>query len=531
MHRPPKHPPLLSALLYHLCSLRALVALVALWLLLRGPLPEWMPRLQEQLQSHLFRLGLHLSELPAPQTPITVIHVPDIEYERWLVDLPGAASLDQILAMGGEDTVYGLVLERPLVLIQPAAESLLHEIQLGRRARDPLARDVTELLARRESLVAALKSSRLVLGLTDQSSHLFQPIPVQESFSHYPQFLRSWLWPWPDAPAATVVSPGFQYYPVDSTIRQQQRLALLDERRALPTFPLKFWAVASRLSQGRPADELLWRRDTGFSLGVAHIATSTSAEIAPLYGPISGIRASMRQITLGAALGQEKLSGWVLLGRDSSPVLEQTAQLIASLGDRAYMVEPPWWSAVHKSLLLALALYLLIGAPRLPMPWVFGTSLAWLCAIVGVQLVGQVWRHVWLPVGDLLGFGGFGLASMLLWRWQNRAWLAVHDRADRASLALAELDLARGELRSALQRLQHCRTSEALLDCLRRIADAGELAGDYENALAALQMSRRRRWRQAEVITRIKTLRSYLLYQRQKAQEGEPALPVADPVG
>jgi len=406
--------PHLTTLHHHLCNLRVLVVIVALWMLLRAPLPTWVHLAQEQLQAYLFHLGLHLSDLPEPQTSITVIHVPDLEYEQWLVDLPGAASLDQILAAGDENTIFGLVLERPLVLIQPAAESLLQEIQQGRRTRDLLYQEASALLARRESLVTALKSPRLVLGLTNQSSHLFQRIPIQESFARYPLFLRNWLWPWPDAPSARVVSPGFQYFPIDSAARQQQRLALLEERNLVPMFALQFWAVASHLPFARETGAgsgLVWRRDTGFMVGVAQVATSTRADIVPVYGALSGIRASMRQITLGAALAGGNVSGRVLMGRDSSPVLEQSAQLIASLGDRAFMVEPPWWSAVHKGLLCALALFLVL-MHRLPLRWILGSSLGWLVGLVGLQLLGQVFDKVWLPVGDLLLFGGFGLLVM-----------------------------------------------------------------------------------------------------------------------
>lgn len=511
----------LSAFLFQLCSLRALVAFLSVWLLLRAPLPAWVHLLQEQVQARVFRLGLHLSDLPEPQSSITVIHVPDIEYERWLLDLPGAASLEQLLATGGEETVFGLVLERPLALLQPTSESLLQEIQQGRRTRDHLFQEAVALLARRESLVSTLKSPRLVLGLTDQGSHLFQRIPVQESFARYPLFLRNWLWPWPDPSAATVVSPGFQYFPIDSVARQQQRLALLEEHSVVPMFPLQFWAVASQTPAARAGADLHWRRDTGFMLGVAQVATSTRADIVPVYGALSGIRASMRQITLGAALAGDGISGWVLLGRDSSPVLEQVAQLIASLGDRAFMVEPPWWSALHKGLLCGLAVFLLL-LHLMPLRWVLGISLVWLGGLTAVQLLGQVFGNLWLPVGDLLLLGGAGLVLMLVWRWQQQVLTGIHERADRACLALAEGFLAAGHLDLALRELEPCRTSDAILECLCRIADRHETAGAYAEALAVLQQLKRRKGRYKEVPERIKRLRACLLYQEQAHRAPAP---------
>lgn|GEM_PF-3407096 len=521
----------LIALFHHLCSLRTLVAILSIWMLLRAPFPGWVHHAQEQLQAYVFNLGLHLSELPEPQTSITVIHVPDIEYERWLVDLPGASSLEKIIAAGGDNTVFGLVLERPLVLIQPAAETLLREVQQSRRTRDPLYHEVSTLLTRRESLVSALKSSRLVLGLTDQSSHLYQRVPIQESFAHYPQFLRNWLWPWPDPPEATVISPGFEYFPIDRASHQQQRLALLEGRSIIPMFPLQFWATASQSpigSESARGANLHWRRDTGFMLGVAQVATSTRADIVPVYGAMSGIRASMRQITLGAALSSGKVSGWVLLGRDSSPVLEQSAQLIASLGDRAFMVEPPWWSALHKGLLCLLTLFLLF-IYRMSLPGILLVSAGWLCGLVGLQLAGQVLANLWLPVGDLLMFGGFGLLVMALWSWQRRVSLAIQARADHASLALADAYLVAGQLDLALNHVARCRNTKAALERFYRIADVHETAGAYADALAVLLQLKRRKRRYKDVPERVKRLRACLLYQEQKPLQSEETSTITSP--
>ena len=510
----------LTAVFLKVCNLRTLVALAAVWVLARGPLPEVFEDAQEKLQAHLFRLGLHLSDLPLPQTHITVIHVPDIEYERWLVDLPGAASLDQIIKAGGPETVFGLVLEQPLVLIQPAAESMLEEIQQGRRTRDHLFREATALLERRESLVAALKSPQLVLGLTDQSSHFYRRIPVRESFTEYPQPLRDWLWPWPDPLAAKVVSPGLQYFPLDSAARQEKRLALVEGGKVIPMFPLQYWAVASRLSSGPEVGESLhWQRDSGFMLGIALIPTSSSADIVPLYGSMSGIRASMRQITLGAALAGGELSGWVLLGRDSSATLERAGQVIASLGDRAFLHEPAWWSAIHKVLLLVLAVFLVGVVPWLEMRWVSGVSLTGLATVATLQVLGQVVMDWWLPGGDIILFGGLGLLVMLLWRWQHLAWTFVEQRADQAQLALAESCIATGQLDIAWDHTRHCRSTAATLDCLSRIAECHEINGDYVQALAVLQDLRRRKRRYGEVSQRIKRLRACLAYKEQTHRE------------
>lgn len=517
--------PRLTQFIFHLFSLRTLVLVVAVWMLARGPLPASVLQWREQVQHHLFRLGLHLSELPLPQTHITVIHVPDIEYERWLVDLPGAGTLEQLFAKTDQDTLIGLILEQPLVLVRPHAEDLLQEIQQQRRQRDPLYAETQTLLARRDGLVASLTSPKLVLGLTDQSSHFYRRIPVQEGFSEYPQPLRDWLWPWPKPSPTPVVSPVLQYFPIDSAPSQQRRLASLEGDKVIPMFPLQFWAASQgyRLPAAGP-QALHWRRDRGFALGVEHIPTSVGAEVVPLYGAFSGIRASMRQITLGAALAGGDLSGWILLGRDSSPTLEQSAQVIASLGDRAFLFEPAWWVLVQKTLLAGAALCLLILLPLLSLRRALVLAVTGLVGLGVGQIVGQTLFGLWLPVGDAWLFSVAGLMVMLLWRWQRAVWRRQQERADSACHALADAEMGAGHLAEAWRYLRECRATPQTLERLYRIAELYELRGDFAQALAVLGDLRRRRFRYRDVAQRIKRLRACIVYQRDHVQDGPPVV-------
>jgi hypothetical protein len=514
----------LTQFIVHVFSLRTLVLLVAVWMLARGPLPNLILQWREQVQVHLFRLGLHLSDLPLPQTHITVIHVPDIEYERWLVDLPGAGTLEQLFAKTDQGTLIGLILEQPLVLVQPHAEGLLQEIQQGRRQRDHLYPEVATLLARRESLVNSLTSSKLVLGLTDQSSHFYRRIPVQESFQEYPQPLRDWLWPWPKPSPTPVVSPVLPYFPIDSAPSQERRLASLEGDKVIPMFPLQFWAASQgyRLPSTGP-QALHWQRDRGFALGVEHIPTSVGAEIVPLYGAFSGIRASMRQITLGAALAGGELSGWILLGRDSSPTLEQSAQVIASLGDRAFLFEPAWWVLVQKTLLAGAAVCLIIVLPMLSLRRGLVLAVIGLVGLGVAQIAGQTLGGFWLPVGEPLLFSASGLVVMLLWRWQRAAWRRQQERADSACQALADAAVDAGHLADAWRYLRSCRASASTLERLYHIAELYELRGDFTQALAVLRDLRRRRFRYRDVSQRIKRLRACIVYQRDHVHDGSPA--------
>ena len=57
------------------------------------PLPSWLQSFNEQVDRLLLSAAIDFVDLPSPQTPITVIHVPDVEYEAWLSDIAGADAL------------------------------------------------------------------------------------------------------------------------------------------------------------------------------------------------------------------------------------------------------------------------------------------------------------------------------------------------------------------------------------------------------------------------------------------------------
>jgi hypothetical protein len=520
----------LTQIFLSLFSLRTLVLLSVVWLLARGPMLQIALDARDKVQTYLFRLALHLSDLPLPRTQITVIHVPDIEYERWLVDLAGAGSLEQLLGNMDDDALVGLVLEQPLVMVQPVAESMLQEIQQGRRTRDPLYEDVNNVLARREGLTQLLTSKRLVLGLMDQSSHFYRRIPVQESFLQYPQLVRDWLWPWPEPVPTPVVSPLLQYFPIDSAPRQARRLASLEDDKVIPMFPLQFWAASENLHSPENMTKVLnWRRDRGFNLGAEQIRTSVTAEIVPVYGAYSGIRTSMRQITLGAALAGNTLSGWILLGRDGSATLEQSAQVIASLGDRAFLYEPAWWSLAQKALLTSLAIYLMALLPMLALRWVIGVTSVVLAGLASTQVVGQIFAGFWLPVGDLLLFSAGGCIAMLIWRWQRQQWHRLVERADQSALTLASRAVEEVRLQDALGDLRNCRTTPTTLELFYNIAERYEEQGEREESLAVLRELRRRRFRYRDVGARIKRLRASILYRQTKSAEEDADTLVSEP--
>lgn len=505
----------LTQLIFFIFSLRTAMLLVAVWLLVSDRLPAAFLHAQDQIQTHIFRLGLAMSELPTPKTQLTVIHVPDEEYDHWLVDLSGSVQLEQLFDKKDESAILGLVLERPLTLAQPAAEELLGEIQRGRKARDVHYTDVQDLLARREKLLTALTAPSTVLGLMDQSSHE-HGIVVEDGFTRYPQALRDWLWPWPAPLPETVISPELQYFPIDSAPSPSRRLASLEDDQVVPMFPLQFWAASQHLPppESGPEQVLSWRRGRGFAFGIEEIATSVKAEITPLYGAFSGIRASMRQVALSAVLGGEKLTGWILVGRDSSPVLEQSAQMIASLGDGAFLVEPVWWPVVQKALMVGAAVFLVLLVPLWSLKWGIGISATALLALAGGQLVGQSLFGYWLPCGDVWLFIAVGLPVMLLWRLKKKLWLNLFERADAASRALASIALAEGRLEDTWRHLRPCRSTPETLDALYQLGQRYELIGDFANALRVFKHLRRRRWRYRDVSVQIKRLRACLSYQQ-----------------
>lgn len=517
----------ITAVLIKTCNLRMLVVVAAAWIMVGGALPQWVVRVTEQVNQSFFRVGLYFSELPSPHTPITVVHVSDLEYDRWLVDMPGASRLLELLNLvqggvteSGEQgvSVLGLVLERPIELIQPEAESLLAEVQQGRTTKQHLYEEVNAVLARRDDLLEKLTSKQVVLGVENLLPSRYRAISVRsDQMKGYPELVLEWLWPTSSLAVTTAATHVLDYFPIlsDSRSSQAQFLALKDQNNYAPTFWSQFiLASEASLLDSSTEPSISWQRDEGFTFGERLIRASANGAFIPIYGELSGIPAPLRQITLGAALTKNDISGWILIGRDSSGELSQVAQVLASLGDDAVLLEPLWWSPIHKMLFVVLVLFLLLIVPLASSRLVFWGVISISVALVILQIGGHVARGYWLPSGELLIFVLAGYCALFIWRQQQCYHKCLWRRADVVSLQLANHFFESGVLDEAFNVTKACRTSEQVLEVLYKIGLKHEELFDLSQAFAVFKEIRRRKLRYLDVNHKLMIFKSRALLGR-----------------
>lgn len=509
----------LSAIFINSCNLRSAVLLLALWLALTPQPPKWLAETAGHLNRAVFRAALYVSDLPVPRSFTTVVHVSDIEYERWLSDLAGASGLQRLLqaieqnADGGKPVV-GLVLEHPLALIQTEAESILARVHEDRASSAALYEQTDELLRRRTFLFEQLQSPQVVLGVLGRVPGPPQPLLADlGQIAELPQWLQPWLQRTPPWMNALSGSPALQYFPVPLNDSAKEYLILQHDDQYLPTFWAQFLAATQRQSleaamlEPRVGPPMVWHRDSALAFSNASINLGTDAGFVPIYGEMSGIRASLRQVSLEAALAGGEFGDWVLIGRDGDERLDRVAQVLASLGDRAMLAEPWWWLAVQKALLLASAILLVLVVPRVS----YRSGLALVVLLVGgaavTQASGQAAAALWLPGGTLVCFALVALA--LLWLWRGQAALAQSRvaRADAASLALAHRLTIEGHLDDAYHLASACRTSQQQLQQLYDVAEAYERIGRFVESVRALREIKRRRRRFLDVPQKLRRLR------------------------
>lgn len=511
----------LSATLVRACNLRTATLLLALWLAVGAALPAWFSDLAARVDGAVFRLGLYTSELPVPRTAITVVHVPRLEYERWLADIPGASGLQQIFLTleklePASRPLVGLVLEQPLGLIQPEAESVLGEIQRGRRSTEHFYQEASELLQRREYLLGQLKSERVVLGLLDRTPSQYRPLEINPGqLAELPSWLLPWVQQNPPGVRTDPVSPALHYLPIPLSTRAKQYMALQSEDQYLPSFWAQFLAAAAAgpAELSLSAQDMLWHQDRALAFGPSSVPVGSDASFVPIYGAMSGIHSSLRQVSLDAALAASDFGEWLLIGRDGDPRLAGVAQVLASLGDKAILVEPWWWSMAQKVYFLLSALLLAFLIPLLP----WRSAVAWATILVGaavlVQIGGQSLASLWLPSGMVICYSLLAFVLLSVWRWQRSIVDEVTTRADDASLALAKSLTARGDLDRAYTLTTSCRNSPKVLEQIYQIGLRYEADGHFAKAWRTLRELKRRKRKYKDVPVKLKRIRSLALSQ------------------
>ncbi len=477
---------------------------------------------------NLLRIGMELRAVPERTVPITVVHVPDLEYDKWLVDLAGAEGLVKLFEKGGlfngastSRNIYGLVFEYPVSLVRSQAENILAELHKAQAPLDPTYKSIRNLLVRRAQLVDIINGPQVVVGLQGAVPSQWPVLKLDSSLPVTPPgWLQRLLWATPVEITGVPMAPGpiRKAYPVVVSQELQKALVAQKGGEVHPGFTLSFIQSARGRELSTP-DELaepveqrvpLWKLGEGIRVGTTKITDLSSAgAVVPLYGAAPGVRATLRQITLQAALSQkEPVVGWIIIGRDGSETLDSASQTIAALADGAIMHEPLWWSPAR---LLALAgsvaILILIAVFSTTLRFVYAWSVVVVLWIV-TNLAGQLFWQYWLPVAWSLVFVCAGGGVIGVWRWQRVKLMRFAQRGESINLDYAGYLIQGEEFDKALEILAGCPTSGDLLQKLYTLAGAQLEKGQQAAALASLEQLRRRRRRYRDVETLIESLRA-----------------------
>lgn len=504
----------ISAKFVRACNVRSLIILVTVWLMFDPAIPQIARNLMHQFERSVLRVGLHFSDLPLVKTDISIIHVPSVEYDQWQADLPGASRLLELFTLlSGEkqQAITGLILENPLTLTQPEAEHILAEIQKGRRTKDHLFNEANEVLARREQLVTLLNAETTVLGLPGAYAIQYNSVKSEPGFwSKLSPMLPQWLWRSPPERPPSLLSPVLNYSIIPAAESGGQTLLVQNDNQLVASFWVSFLNVhfARASSQEGKSAPLVWNPGRGLKVQNTLVRAATDSRFIPLYGPLSGIRAPLRQISLGAALANGELGGWVLVGRDGSLELENAAQVLASLSSEAYLASPYWWSLSEKVIIVALFLFVSFAIPRMSARWVFIAVPSLAGLLVAMQVWGAVFHRMWLPSGLSMFYFLLVFSAIIIWRWQRHYLDGLVRRADRASMSLSESMMIGGQLKQALSFTKECRDSPELYERLYQIATRLEERQDWAQAIEVWGELRRRKRRYKDASARFKNAKT-----------------------
>ena len=382
-------------------SIRTLLAVLLLGLAWGGKPPKAVQYFIDAVDQQLLNVAVDYIEFPPPKTPITVIHVPDIEYEAWQSDITGAESLLHLLRkVPTENAAVAFLVEEPVRLIQGRAEKLLGLWAEDHRLNPKLLRtQVAQLQSERQEIIQLLQE-RVVLGIAGRASS--DGVLVRAEY-YRPDFLPQWainhLWSNSFNQGYSVVtSSPLEHYLLPRVNQLVQPLIQGNEQGAQLTFAPRFLLAASSNHNKKP----VWQQGQQLTLGGRSFAIGYGGGFVPLYGDAAGIKVPAVQLTLAAAQRMETLPGWVLIGRNGSSDLTAAAQTLAALGDEAYIVTPLLMPVIKAAVFLVLLLMVLFVLHRLSAIPVLLVGILLMVLLVAIQVLMPRVLGYWLPMGDAL---------------------------------------------------------------------------------------------------------------------------------
>jgi len=247
------------------------------------------------------------------------------------------------------------------------------------------------------------------------------------------------------------------------------------------------------------ADSVRWLNHRQLVMRDKLISTSFDGTLVPFYSSFSGLDAPVKSLSLEQALVALPDKAIVLLGREGDSQLNGPANLLVSLQQGVYWYSPSWFNLMEKILLLLIGLYLLVVVPRLDKEVVLLASLLEVVLMVSAQLGWMLTQSQWLPLGVAIQLLVFGTFFMSVWCSRQRQWHAMETDCHQSNFQLAKQWLQQDHLKEALDAIDKCRTTDAVLGLAYDVAAQQERKRQYSAAADTylLIVNRRRNFRDA----------------------------------
>ncbi|WP_054112873.1 serine/threonine-protein kinase [Marinagarivorans algicola] len=483
-----------AQLINRVIGIRLLVTLLLL-AMAAGFTPKVVERAGDAIDTFLLQTAIDFIDYPRPNTSITVVHVPDVEYEAWLADIAGTDSFYRLLqkakvAAELETTaadptvrqtvnkpVFALIAEQPLMLIQGRAEKLVAAwAQQARIKPAALMSDLKGAVKARNSFVVAAKEN-LVVGGGVVSGAEHTKIPVQPvDLTAELDFAESWLshlWPIIDESYREIISSSpIQQFLLPAPGLVAPLLVQGEDAVVYESFLLRLLRLGTDGARG----VMTWQQGTPVVLGGKTLAISFDGSVVPLYGNAVGVTAPVAQLTLAAALRADNLKGWVLIGRDQSAELQNTAQILSAINDGAYLTQPVLTPLLKWLIYIVLLMACFIVLPRLSVFSFVGFFTVFAAGCTIAQLSTPYFAFYWLPMGDVLAVMGIVFLLMLVWRVRRQLDVGLQKKVQKLALMSARLSYHDGHYVRALKLIKQVPLDKHSLKYYYKIADA--LLGD-----------------------------------------------------
>jgi eukaryotic-like serine/threonine-protein kinase len=172
--------------------------------------------------------------------------------------------------------------------------------------------------------------------------------------------------------------------------------------------------------------------------------------------------------------------------------------LNAAINARA-LDEPAWSAAAVRGGLMAVAMFLVLGVPRLGAAVSLPVVLLVSGALVVLQAALMFYHNAWLPLGEVVTLLLAGYLVMLFWLQPHRVIVSLTDNVVDARTRLGKLLLRHGQPDDALEVLADCPPDEHTLELQYDIAIQQERKRQYDKACGTFRqiVASRRNYRDA----------------------------------